>query len=207
MVQNAQNTFQYQSANTESAEHHINSPTEPIICAAVTHACLGSGVFVFNTTTPFPLIFSSRSGNCSAFNWASFCQPPKETFPQSLSDCPFHFCLLLLLSLLACWGSKSNISNLKTPLCLICISENEDVLKVCKSMKRQKTISCLPFYLCAASRVRKPVTNAGAAVGCRRRIFPSPWNRGDLNIIRFQRATRGEELLCFKAPWTKCTML
>lgn len=108
------NTFQHQSANTESAKHHhINSPTEPIVCAAVTCACLGSGVFGFDTTAPSSLIFSSRSGNCYAFNWASFCQPPKETLPQSLSGCSLHFCLLLLLSLLACQSSKSNISNLK----------------------------------------------------------------------------------------------
>lgn len=154
---------------------NLQSTTEPTVCAAATHACLGSGVFVFDTTTSFSLIFPSRSGNCSAFSWVSFCQPPKETLPQSLSS--FHFCLLLLLSLLACWGSKSNISNFKKPH--YTISENDNVLKVCKSMKRQKTTPCLPFPLCTASAVKKPVTNAGAAVGGRREISPCPWNRGD----------------------------
>lgn len=109
----SRNTFQHQSANAESAKHHINSPREPIVCAAVTHAGLGSGVFGFDTAAPSSLIFSSRSGNCSAFNWASFCQPPNETLSQSLFGCSLHFCLLLLLSLLACQGSKSNISNFK----------------------------------------------------------------------------------------------
>lgn len=163
----------------------------------LSHVPVWDQVCLFLTPQHLSLIFCSRSGNCSAFSWDSFCQPRKETLPQSLSGCSFYFCLLLLHSLLACWGSKSNISNLKKPLCLICISENEDVWKVCKSMKRQKTIPCLLFSLCTASPVRKPVTHAAAAVGARTGIFPSPWNWGDSNIVRFQRATIGEELLCF----------